>query len=511
MRRHLWALLGMGLLLLPTFWSTLQSFAVCPQGYLPPRLQVGEVARVTLGGSPNRVRELPSTSATFLGQLNPGTPIEVLEGPACAEGIVWWRVQSGTLVGWTAEGLFPDNYFLEPILAVGIERGMTAVAQATLDVSATNLARTQAVIATREALQTATVMSQIMTGTAQALITPSSTPTITPTPLPTATLPPLVPLPSDRAVIQAQNTAALRPLAILPIGLFSVFFAPDGSQVLLNGELAYDLPSLTPSNTFGGYPLDMGRVLAFSPDLRYVLYIPYRAGAPFHLWDAQAADSPVRPLEFLPRGNSIAFSPGPRYLIAVAYGEGYGASVPPQVYVYDITSDRMIQVLDNPAAFTASVAFNRDGSRIAATGSNLRLIEVDRAQWRIPVGGSAMGNVAFRPVPISTSEQIAYGGGSGVKLHDLGRGTTREFRITGGTLAEYIAFSPDGLLMATYGVIAHGDFSSPPPRFNLFNVNTGDQLMDSEYYRPDFAFSPDGTLLVIGTADGRTHILGVQP
>lgn len=513
MMKRLWILVGLGMLLVPTFLSILQSAAaVCPLGYLPPRLQVGEVARVTLGGSPNRVRELPSTSAAFLGQLNPGTPIDVLEGPACVEGIAWWRVQSGSLIGWTAEGLFPDNYFLEPILPAGVERGMTAVAQATANVSATQLVQTQTILATREALATATVVSAIMTSTAQALITPSSTPTVTPTPLPTSTLPPLMPLPTERALITPENVRDLVPLAILPVGLFSVFFTPDGGQVLLNGELAYNLPQMTPSDTFGGYPVSMGRVLATSPDLRYLVYRPSQSGwAPPHLWDTQAAEPSARVLDFLPLGNSIALSGGPRYLLAIADGEGYGAPVPPQLYIYDISSDRMTQILDNPAPFTAEVAFNRDASRVAVTGSSLRLIEVDRAQWRIPVSGSALGAIVFRPVPAGTSEQIAYGGGQGVLLHDLARGVTRDFRITGGTLAGYIGFNPDGLLMVTYGVEIHGDFDAPPPRFNVFNVNTGDLLIDSDYYRMGFGFSPDGTLLVVGTADGLTHILGVRP
>ncbi|MFQ3645400.1 MAG: hypothetical protein SNJ54_05325 [Anaerolineae bacterium] len=513
MMKRLWILVGLGMLLVPTFLSILQSAAaVCPLGYLPPRLQVGEVARVTLGGSPNRVRELPSTSAAFLGQLAPGTTFDVLEGPACVAGIAWWRVRSGSLIGWTAEGLFPDDYFLEPILPAGIERGMTAVAQATQNVSATQLVQTQTILATREALATATVVSAIMTSTAQALITPSSTPTTTPTPLPTATLPPLMPLPTERDRITPENVRGLVPLAILPVGLFSVFFAPDGSQVLLNGEFAYDLPSMQPSATFGGFPVNFGRVLATSPDLRYVIFRPYHTGwVPLHLWDTQATEPSARALDFLPLGNSIALSSGPRYLIAVADGEGYGAPVPPQLYIYDITNDRMTQILDNPAPFTAEVAFNRDASRVAATGSSLRLIEIDRAQWRIPVSGSALGAVVFRPVPANTPEQVAYGGGRGVMLADLGRGVSREFRITGGTLAGYISFSPDGLLMVTYGVEIHGDFDAPPPRFNLFNVTTGDLLIDSDYYRMGFGFSPDGTLLVVGTADGLTHILGVRP
>lgn len=83
----------------------------CP-GALPSRLAAGQQGRVT-PGSPNRMRDVPTTAGTRIGEIPGGAVFTVLEGPTCADGYAWWRVNYGGLVGWTAEaGL---EYWLEPM------------------------------------------------------------------------------------------------------------------------------------------------------------------------------------------------------------------------------------------------------------------------------------------------------------------------------------------------------------------------------------------------------------
>lgn len=86
----------------------------CPDGPTS-RLKVGDLAYVTKDPPiPNRVRKEPKPDAEILGYINPGASMELLEGPACANGWVWWRVKNADLNGWTAEG---DNetYWLVPL------------------------------------------------------------------------------------------------------------------------------------------------------------------------------------------------------------------------------------------------------------------------------------------------------------------------------------------------------------------------------------------------------------
>jgi hypothetical protein len=80
------------------------------------RLVPGVFAQVA-PGDPNRVRSEPHKTAEVIGQLYPGTASLVVEGPICADGLVYWKVENSTIpggVGWTAEG-DGREYWLEPM------------------------------------------------------------------------------------------------------------------------------------------------------------------------------------------------------------------------------------------------------------------------------------------------------------------------------------------------------------------------------------------------------------
>lgn len=493
--------------------------ATCPPGFaglLPPRLLAGEDARVVAGGVPNRVRETPGTAGRQIGQIAPETVVAVVNGPACADGIVWWAVQvPGGIMGWTAEGLLDSGYFLEPVTDTGIARGQTAVAQATVNAAQVMLTAQAALTAT--ANNNATVIAHLTeraaldrtqiaatsaayTATAQFFITPSATPTITLTPTVTPTLRPLEPLPAERETIGAGDISRLSVLAELEGGAWRVTFAPDSSQVLIN-DTVYDLPSMRRAEKFGEFPIELGRIFAISPDLRYVAYSPSRGV--LRVYDTESSVSSDVPI---PYDGEIIISGPPNYVLATAVGEGYGNPEPPQLYLYDIQNQRLIRQMDNPAAFTARIAFNRDSTRVASTGTDIRLIEVRANRWIIPTSGSSSGGIAYRPVPDGQPEQLAFGAGTGVVLFDLARGTRREFAITAASTGWQIGFSPDGQLMGVVGTVVHGDFYAAEPRFNLFDVETGEVLLDTGDTNA-FAFSPDGTLLVVSGAT--TRILGI--
>ena len=86
----------------------------CPDA-ATSRLKVGDTAYVTKNPPlPNRVRSEPSTESEILGLIVPGGGMDILEGPTCANGWVWWKVKNADLEGWTPEGDL-ETYWLIPI------------------------------------------------------------------------------------------------------------------------------------------------------------------------------------------------------------------------------------------------------------------------------------------------------------------------------------------------------------------------------------------------------------
>jgi hypothetical protein len=117
---------GAGVTVPTTDMNIAQTLALyaCPpgfEGYMPPRLQIGPAtARVGAGGLPNVIRSQPIVNDSIgarLGTIQPSRTIDqVINGPACSGGYVWWLVRVDNVQGWTAESDFAQRaYFLEPL------------------------------------------------------------------------------------------------------------------------------------------------------------------------------------------------------------------------------------------------------------------------------------------------------------------------------------------------------------------------------------------------------------
>ncbi len=65
---------------------------------------------------PDRVRSGPASSNAVITQIYPQTRVKVVQGPVCADGLVFWKVENAMIpggFGWTAEG-DGTEYWLEP-------------------------------------------------------------------------------------------------------------------------------------------------------------------------------------------------------------------------------------------------------------------------------------------------------------------------------------------------------------------------------------------------------------
>jgi type II secretory pathway pseudopilin PulG len=106
----------------PTPTSQPPGAIVCP-GALPTRLAVGGRARVI--NYQLNVRAGPGTHFSIVRRLDPGRTMDILEGPVCDEGQLWYRMISEEVVPrdgsppYRAEGWLVEEsggtYYLEPI------------------------------------------------------------------------------------------------------------------------------------------------------------------------------------------------------------------------------------------------------------------------------------------------------------------------------------------------------------------------------------------------------------
>lgn len=106
----------------PVFIPNLQPLPVIIDEWSPckgaptSRLQVGDIAIVSSDSAVKLIiYSKPDTNAKFLGQITSGEKVEVVDGPECTNGLVWWYLRSFSqnLQGWTAEGDGVD-YWLVP-------------------------------------------------------------------------------------------------------------------------------------------------------------------------------------------------------------------------------------------------------------------------------------------------------------------------------------------------------------------------------------------------------------
>jgi hypothetical protein len=85
----------------------------CTSGWT--RLTAGGRANVILSSLPNEVRSEPSVNEPSFALLPTGSVVQVIEGPLCEDGFVFWKVAGALIpggVGWTAEGNLQE-YFLD--------------------------------------------------------------------------------------------------------------------------------------------------------------------------------------------------------------------------------------------------------------------------------------------------------------------------------------------------------------------------------------------------------------
>lgn len=96
----------------------------CEGGYETHLFKGGYAYVNPVPPAPNIVRLVPDAASSQTGLIQPNELVEVVDGPQCSGGWVWWNVTSKKtgLSGWTAEG-DGASYWVLPCLVDGSECG----------------------------------------------------------------------------------------------------------------------------------------------------------------------------------------------------------------------------------------------------------------------------------------------------------------------------------------------------------------------------------------------------
>jgi hypothetical protein len=65
-------------------------------------ISVGGRVRIQTNGTRLNAREAPGLGGVVVTMFEPGTIVQVLDGPVDSDGYTWWKVESGDQVGWSA-------------------------------------------------------------------------------------------------------------------------------------------------------------------------------------------------------------------------------------------------------------------------------------------------------------------------------------------------------------------------------------------------------------------------
>lgn len=439
----------------------------CPagfSGFLPPRLNIGAEARVPVGNSPNRIREVPSLNGRQVGVINPNTTARIVGGPSCDfnGGIIWWQITYNGISGWTAEGLLPNEYFLDPVGSV-----------------------------------TPPVASGISTGGD-------------------------APLPLERSAISSGNIFTLAVLATLPLanvneiafdsnGALMGLIADGAPQVFTLPDLAVNeslpvndsdrwataLTFLNPTTLLVGY--SDGRLARINLETGAATELT--EGAPFSILSLSLSSTPRDGTPQQLPANRVAAASSPMQPTG-----GPGGSPIAGVYVFDLNSGRVVVRVDS-LRLIDQAAYSPDGTLLAYSDGALHLIDVAGNR---ELSNQALdeatnyGVLGWRPVidPGTTAADdiLAYANGRNVDVLNVRTGQRQQYLLDDESrLPAAIAFSRDGSLLAVMSNdSSRGLASFLPGRLTIFDYVTGDVLFDLDVDGLSaFAFSPDGTLLAV--------------
>lgn len=460
----------------------------CPPeftSYLPPRISLGTAnARVSASNVPNRLREEPTVDSEQIGEIQPGRTINaVIDGPACNEGYVWWKVNIDGTIGWTVESDITGNaYYLEPLDDAGN----------TVD---------------------------------------ANTP---PTAVPQAPPPSTQANPTTFQVISSSNAGQVDTLLALPVELpMAVAFSPVNSvlAIVTTQEIItfHSYPSFEDITDDFNLPDDLRpSAVAFSAGDRYVaignedgrIYVAAmnESGAVAGNYLPNSHTSPVRGLEWSHEGNILA---------SISGLNDQGALAEWTLKTRDLTgytsgADFAIGINFAYPYPLSDVAFSADDQYVAVTGESpsdlqaaLWIYQTSDAGQVFSKGLVYMEGFTFvTGTPDVALGDFIYGNGDKAYRYSIESETDEAIYTDSGMYIGQVAFRPqviegaEALMAVTNGT--PGGFTGEETLVFLNALNTASPSGTLTVSSSDVAFSPDGRVLAVVDGGGnQVFMLGV--
>jgi WD40 repeat protein len=300
------------------------------------------------------------------------------------------------------------------------------------------------------------------------------------------------------------------------VGWGPIAFSPRG-DILASAhyEGSIKLYEMETGNLLGELSSDLGWVgsIAFSPDGKLIAvgggnYDPKGIGV--EIWDPASLeqkyvlenfDEPVLDLVFSPDGT----------LLATAASNPWGCCA--SVKLWNVKTRELVAELpvtqDVPygkAVGVFNIAFNPKGTLLAAIRSDGIVVFADVVNQQIAGKVSAIASRGTG-VAISPDGKLLAASGSAneddsigdLRLWDLATGKLLFKLVENGFRIDNVAFNIDGTVLASSDIC-----------LRLWDVKTGESLkVLNGAFVTDFAFSPDGTLLVTKGQDNVIRIWGI--
>jgi WD40 repeat protein len=276
--------------------------------------------------------------------------------------------------------------------------------------------------------------------------------------------------------------------------IFALAFAPDGQTLATAGldqtVKLWEVGTGQERFSLKGHVAAVS-TLAFAPGGRHLATGSW--DGPVKLWDAtrrQAGDAlpgwkgGAYSLAFAPDGKTLAFASG-------------------KVYVWEVGAGRLPHPLPDYTDRQTIVGLSPDGKTLAAAGMSKTVQLWEVGTWRklatLRGHTDTIWSLAFAP----DGQTLATGGQDGTaRLWDVPTGQQRAaLRLQAGRQARSVAFSPDGQTLAVVASVWGLNYRSAVELWDLPTEQVRSTLRGHENLMEWVAFSPDGKLLATASWD----------